>query len=264
MYTHNLEPVLFNIYFLEIRWYSLAYIVGITLGWWYAKKVCSFLNKSKSVPIKGEEFDNLISYLIAGIIVGGRMGYVIFYNPGFYLFNPMEILKIWEGGMSFHGGLIGIIISVIIFSRKNNLNSLMYLDVIACVAPIGLFLGRLANFINSELIGKPTQFFLNVIFPKIDELPRHPSQIYEALLEGVCLFFILNFLIFRKNYQLGVVSSCFLIFYGLFRIISEFFREPDTHLGYLFYSISMGTVLSMCMIVVGLGLYKKVKNGFKK
>ena len=123
------------------------------------QKICSFLYKSKNVPINGEVFDNLISYLIAGIIVGGRIGYVIFYNPGFYLFNPIEILKIWEGGLSFHGGLIGITISVIIFSRKNNLNTLMYLDVIACVAPIGLFLGRIANFINSELIGKPTQFF---------------------------------------------------------------------------------------------------------
>ncbi len=166
--------------------------------------------------------------------------------------------------MSFHGGLIGIIISVIIFSRKNNLNSLMYLDVIACVSPIGLFLGRIANFINSELVGKPTQFFLNVIFPKIDELPRHPSQIYEALLEGVILFFILNYLIFRKNYQIGIVSSYFLIFYSLFRVISEFFREPDDHLGYLFYSVSMGTILSVCMMIAGLGLYKKVKNGFEK
>ena len=264
MYTHNLDPVLFSIYFLDIRWYSLAYIAGITLGWWYAKKICSFLYKSKNVPINGEVFDNLISYLIAGIIVGGRIGYVIFYNPGFYLFNPIEILKIWEGGLSFHGGLIGITISVIIFSRKNNLNTLMYLDVIACVAPIGLFLGRIANFINSELIGKPTQFFLNVIFPKIDELPRHPSQIYEALLEGVILFFILNFLIYRKNYEIGIISSYFLMFYGLFRIISEFFREPDAHIGYLFYSISMGTVLSMCMMIVGLGLYKKIKNGYKK
>ena len=260
MYTHNLEPVLFNIYFLEIRWYSLAYIVGITLGWWYAKKVCSFLNKSKGVPIKGDEFDNLISYLIAGIIVGGRMGYVIFYNPVFYLFNPMEILKIWEGGMSFHGGLIGIIISVIIFSKKNNLNSLMYLDVIACVAPIGLFLGRIANFINSELIGKPTQFFLNVIFPEIDELPRHPSQIYEAFLEGAILFFILRYIISSKDYIIGTCSYMFLIFYGVFRTISEFFREPDAHIGYLFGFISTGTLLSLFMITAGLITFNYLKK----
>ena len=258
MFTNNFDPVAFQIFTLEIRWYSLAYIAGILIGWFLSKKIFISTEKIK------KNFDDYLTYLILGIIIGGRLGYVFFYNFGYYSQNLNEIIMIWQGGMSFHGGLIGIIISVIIFSRKNNLNSLMYLDVIACVAPIGLFLGRLANFINSELIGKPTQFFLNVIFPKIDELPRHPSQIYEALLEGVCLFFILNFLIFRKNYQLGVVSSCFLIFYGLFRIISEFFREPDAHLGYLFFSISMGTVLSMCMILVGLGLYKKVKNGFKK
>ena len=257
MYTHNLDPVLFSFGMLEIRWYSLAYIFGILLGWWFSKKILvkklNFLNTN----FKINEFDNLVTYLIIAIIIGGRLGYVLFYNLQFYLSNPLDIVKVWEGGMSFHGALIGIIICTYFFSIKNNIQTFFLLDVIACVSPIGIFLGRIANFINSELYGKPTNLFWGVIFPKVDDKSRHPSQLYEAFLEGLILFVILNLIIFNKNYKVASCSFVFLILYGSFRIFSEMFREPDAHIGYLFNIISMGTLLSILMIIGGLIIFVK-------
>ena len=259
MFTHNLSPILFDLGFFSIRWYSLAYIFGIILGWWFGKKII-FQKFQKTHNEISEKFDDLIAYLIFAIIIGGRAGYVIFYNFEFYFFNPIDILKIWEGGMSFHGALIGIIAATYFFSKKKNLSPLLLLDVIACVAPIGIFFGRIANFINGELVGKITSVSWSVIFPSVDMNPRHPSQIYEAIFEGVILFIILNIIINKKNYLTGTCSYLFLIFYGIFRIFSELFREPDIQIGYIFNFITMGMILSLFMILSGIALYKFTKK----
>jgi len=260
MYTHNLDPVLFDFGLFSIRWYSLSYVFGIILGWWLGKRIINHILKRANLKFNVEEFDDLITYVIISIIIGGRIGYVLFYNLNYYISNPIDILKVWEGGMSFHGALIGIIIGTYLFSSKKNIPVFFLLDVIACVSPIGIFLGRIANFINGELIGKVTAVSWGVIFPTADLLPRHPSQLYEAFLEGAVLFFILNKIIFKEEYKIGTCSYLFLIFYGIFRIISEFFREPDAQLGYLFNLFSMGTVLSFFMIVAGIFIF----NIFRK
>ncbi len=260
MYTHNLDPVLIDFGLIVIRWYSLAYIFGIIIGWWFGKRIISHILKNTNLKFKLNDFDDLISYLIISMIVGGRIGYVIFYNLKYYISNPLEIIKVWEGGMSFHGALIGIIIGTYIFSKKKEISTFFILDIIACVAPIGIFLGRIANFVNSELVGTVTNVSWGIIFPMVDKLPRHPSQLYEAILEGVILFLILNILIFKRKYKIGTSSYLFLIYYGVFRIISEIFREPDLQIGYVFDLFSMGTILSFLMILSGfviLGVLKK-------
>ena len=260
MYTHNLDPIFIDFGLIAIRWYSLAYIFGILFGWWFGKKIISHILKNNSLKFNLSDFDDLISYLIVSIVIGGRIGYVIFYNFEYYSSNPLEILKIWEGGMSFHGALLGIIIGTYLFSKKRGVSTFFMLDIIACVAPIGIFLGRLANFINGELIGKVSNVSWSVVFPLVDMLPRHPSQLYEAFLEGIVLFLILNILIFKKKYKVGSSSCLFLVLYGIFRIFSEVFREPDAQIGYLFGLFSMGTVLSFLMIFSGLvilGFLKK-------
>ena len=257
MFTHNLDPVLFNIGLISIRWYSLAYIFGILIGWWYGRFILTRKFHYNGTKFNLKLFDDLITYLIISIILGGRLGYVIFYNLKFYINNPFDILKIWEGGMSFHGALLGIIIGTIIFAKKNKLRIFLLLDVISCVSPIGIFFGRIANFINGELVGKTTEVFWGVIFPNIDGFVRHPSQLYEAFLEGIILFCILNFVLFKKNYYIGSCSYLFLIYYGIFRTFSEFFRQPDIQLGYIFGLFSMGMLLSVLMILAGTILYLK-------
>ena len=260
MYTHNLDPVLFDFGFLVIRWYSLAYIFGIFIGWWLGKRI--ILKKFQNLNFDIKEFDNLITYIIISILLGGRIGYILFYNFEYYLSNPLDILKIWEGGMSFHGALIGIILGTYWFSMKKNMPTFFLLDIIALVAPIGIFFGRVANFINGELVGKTTDVFWGVIFPKIDNNIRHPSQLYEAFLEGIVLFIIMNLILFKKDYKVGTCSYTFLFFYGIFRIFAEFFREPDTQIGYLFNIISMGMILSFFMILGGIIIFLK-KNDIK-
>ena len=260
MFTHSLDPILFDFGIVAIRWYSLAYIAGILIGWWLGKKIIIKRFKNTEKLFNLTEFDNLITYLIISIIVGGRVGYIIFYNFDYYTLNPLSIIKIWEGGMSFHGALIGIIIGTYIFSNKRGISSFFLLDIIACVAPVGIFFGRIANFINAELVGKITNVSWSVIFPNFDMLPRHPSQLYEAFLEGIILFLILNTYIRRKNYISGTCSYLFLITYGIFRIISEFFREPDHQVGYLFNLFSMGTILSFLMILAGITLFIFLKK----
>jgi len=257
MYTHNLDPVLFDFGFLVIRWYSLAYIFGILIGWWLGKRIIlkRFQNLNFNFDIK--EFDNLITYIIISMLLGGRIGYVLFYNFGYYLSNPFDILKIWEGGMSFHGALIGVILGTYWFSIKKNIPTFFLLDIVSFVAPIGIFFGRVANFINGELVGKTTDVFWGVIFPNIDNNIRHPSQLYEAFFEGIVLFIIMNSILFRKNYKTGTCSYMFLIFYGIFRTFSEFFREPDSQVGYLFNLISMGMMLSFLMILAGIIIFFK-------
>ena len=251
MFINNFDPVAFNLFAIEIRWYSLAYIFGILFGWIYSKKL---LIKDQNII---KVFDDFVTYLIIGIILGGRLGYILFYNIKYYLNNLLEIFFIWEGGMSFHGGLIGVIISTYIFGKRYEINKFVLLDCISITAPVGIFLGRLANFINGELVGKMTNVSWGVIFPNIDNNFRHPSQIYEAFLEGIVLFLIMNVFFFWKKYKPGICSFMFLIFYGTFRIIAEFFREPDSHIGYVVGEISMGMVLSIIMILAGVLIYKK-------
>ena len=260
MYTHNLDPVLLNFGLLSIRWYSLSYVFGILLGWWLGKKIISHILQKVSLKFDVREFDDLITYIIISIIVGGRLGYIIFYNLSYYISNPIDIFKVWEGGMSFHGALVGIIIGTYLFSLKKNIPILFFLDVIACVSPIGIFLGRIANFINGELIGKTTNASWGIIFPNVDLMPRHPSQLYEAALEGLILFLILNVIVFKSKYRIGTCSYLFLILYGIFRIISEFFREPDAQLGYLFDLFSMGTFLSFLMILAGFLIFNILRK----
>ena len=260
MFTHNFDPIIFNLGIISIRWYSLAYVLGIIIGWWYGKKL--ILNKSSSIEQKFylKHFDDLITYLIISIIVGGRLGYVIFYNIEYFLNDPIDIFKIWEGGMSFHGALIGIILGTYLFSVQKKIETLFLLDVIACVSPIGIFFGRIANFINGELVGKVSSVSWSVIFPNVDSMPRHPSQLYEAVLEGLILFLILNIIFLKKKYVIGSCSYLFLIFYGIFRIISELFREPDIQLGYIYELASMGSILSFIMILSGLAMICIVKK----
>jgi len=255
MFINNFDPVAFQIFFLEIRWYSLAYIFGIIFGWLYCKKI--LIKDEKLLSL----FDDLITYLIIGIILGGRIGYIIFYNLEYYLQNLSEILMIWKGGMSFHGGLIGVILATILFSKNNKVNSYIFLDLISLVAPIGLFFGRIANFINSELYGKETDIFWSVKFIAIDGLSRHPSQIYEAIFEGLILFMFLNYLS-KKNYleKPGLISSIFLILYSCFRFIIEFFREPDIQIGYMAYQLTIGQYMCVLFLFLGISLYLIKRN----
>ena len=254
MFINNLNPVALEIFSLKIHWYSLAYIFGIMFGWIYCKK--KLIEDKKILDL----FDGLINYLIIGIIVGGRVGYILIYNLDYYLSNISEILMIWKGGMSFHGGLVGIVVSTFIFSKKNNVNAFIFLDLIAIVAPIGIFLGRISNFINSELYGKESDIFWSVKFLAVDEVYRHPSQIYEAIFEGIVLFLILNYLYRKKVFiNPGVISSIFLILYSVFRIIIEYFREPDIQLGYLIFNLTMGQIVSIIFLIFGIYLFFKKK-----
>jgi phosphatidylglycerol:prolipoprotein diacylglycerol transferase len=264
MYIHNLSPVIINFGLLEIRWYSLAYIFGIFLGFYYAKYVIKkFWGKEN---INTQNLDNFLIYLILGIILGGRLGYILFYNFYYYYQKPLEILFLWQGGMSFHGGAIGVLIASIIFAKKNNIKIFVLTDIIVCAAPIGIFLGRIANFINGELYGKKTFSDYGVIFPKIDMEPRHPSQLYEAALEGIILFFLLNIILkSKKKLFNGELSCYFLIFYSIFRIISELFREPDKHIGYIIFNLSLGMVISFGFLICGIIAFKIIKNeSFRK
>ena len=256
--VHNFDPVLIDLGIIKIHWYSLAYVFGILIGWWYGRLIITKKIHGSDQENYLKNFDDLISYIIIGVIVGGRLGYVIFYNLTFFLNQPIEIFKLWEGGMSFHGGLIGVILSTYIFSKVKKLNYKIYFDIICCAAPIGIFLGRIANFINSELYGTPTDKPWGVIFPEIDNLSRHPSQLYEAFLEGIVLFVLINFLFLKKNFNYGLISFLFLIFYGIFRIISEFYREPDKHIGYIFDFISLGSLLSVGMIIFAILFILKI------
>ena len=193
MFTNNFDPVAFSIFSLEFRWYSLAYIAGILIGWVYCKK--KLIKDQKILDL----FDDFITYAILGIIVGGRIGYVLFYNFEYFFNNPIEILFVWNGGMSFHGGLIGVIIASNLFSKLNKVNTFIFLDLVSLSAPIGIFFGRIANFINSELYGTPTEVPWSVKFIAVDDINRHPSQLYEAFLEGIVLFFMLQFIL-KKNF----------------------------------------------------------------
>ena len=256
MFINNFDPVAFQIMSFEIRWYSLAYILGIIIGWILCKKI--FI---KNLDVN-QKFDDYITHLIIGIIIGGRLGYVLFYNSNYYINNIVDIFKIWQGGMSFHGGLLGIIVASIFFAKRNNQDAFVYTDLVSLVAPIGIFFGRFANFINSELYGKVTEVPWAVTFVQVDNLSRHPSQLYEAIFEGIILFILL--LYFRnKNFleKPGLISSLFLIFYSVFRFCIEFFRVPDEQIGYLIFNLSMGQFISLVFIMIGtIVFYLKNEN----
>jgi len=264
MFIHNFDPVLIDLGFFQIRWYSASYILGILIGWIYANKIIKLTenNQYNFTQITTKQFDDLIIYLVIGIILGGRLGYVIFYNLDYYSQNLLEIFKLWQGGMSFHGGLLGVVISILIFSKKTYINFYKVSDIISCVAPIGIFFGRIANFINGELYGKITTLPWGVVFPHAGNFPRHPSQIYEAALEGIVLFLIINYLALKKKfiYRTGYISSIFLILYSILRIFSEIFREPDIHLGLLFNYLSMGSLLSLITIIFAIFIIIFIKK----
>ena len=245
MYINNFDPVALSFFGIDIRWYSLSYIFGIILGWIFLKK--KYLKENIKI---NKLFDEYISYIIFGIIIGGRLGYVFIYNLHYFINNPLKILYIWEGGMSFHGGVIGIIVSSYLFAKKFNKDIFIFLDLVCLAAPIGIFFGRLSNFLNSELYGRATEVPWSVIFIKIDNITRHPSQIYECIFEGIILFIILNYFTkfnFRRN---GLISVLFLIYYSTFRFFIEFTREPDAHIGLVFLDLSLGQIISMITIIL--------------
>ena len=266
MITHNFNPVFIDFGIIQISWYSIAYVLGIILGWVYIKKILiSTTKKSSSHSVSVEIFDDIIVYMVLGILIGGRLGYAIIYNFEYFLKNFIEIFMIWRGGMSFHGGLVGVIVAIFIFSKKNKINFFEIGDLVSCAAPIGIFFGRIANFINGELYGKVSELPWSFIFPNGGDASRHPSQLYEAILEGIILFLIINFFAIKRKaiFNKGFISSLFLIYYSILRIIGEIFREPDQHLGYIFNFVSMGTLLSIIMLVMGLLIYLFIKNNEK-
>jgi phosphatidylglycerol:prolipoprotein diacylglycerol transferase len=250
----GLHPVALKIGFFELRWYSLAYLAGILLAWWYLLKLLA----QPGAPMARRHADDMVFFATLGIILGGRLGYVLFYRPIYYLQNPIEIPQLWDGGMSFHGGVIGVSLGIIWMARKHRLDWLRIHDYVACCIPFGLFLGRLANFVNAELWGSPTDVPWGVVFPTGGDLPRHPSQLYEAALEGPLLFLILWYLFWktRARYQPGKLVGAFLLVYGISRFLVEFVREPDAHLvefAQVTY-LHMGQWLTVPMILGGLYL----------
>ncbi|MCC6946768.1 MAG: prolipoprotein diacylglyceryl transferase [Bradyrhizobiaceae bacterium] len=250
----NFDPILFSIGPFAVRWYALAYVAGILLGWWLARRiVANQAYWNGGAPITPLDVDDVIVWCALGIVLGGRLGYVLFYQPAHYAAHPMEIFVLWRGGMSFHGGFLGTVLALILFAWRRKIPLLSMLDLAAIVTPIGLFLGRLANFVNGELWGRATDVPWAVIFPHAGPEPRHPSQLYEAGLEGIVLFLILIFAVRRGALKRpGLIGGLFVGGYGLTRVLGEFFREPDAHIGFLAGGLTMGMLLSIPMIVVGL------------
>ena len=256
----NIDPVALYIgplpYFdttLMIRWYSLAYIAGIFLGWMYVARE----HARKPIPnLSKQALDDIILWAVIGVVAGGRLGYVLFYKPEYYLAHPAEILHVWEGGMSFHGGLIGVITAFILFARKHRVRFFPLIDIIACATPLGLFFGRLANFINGELYGRVTDSPVGMVFPGGGPYPRHPSQLYEAGMEGILLFIVLYIALKHSNAREkpGMLGGMFIAGYGIARVIAECFREPDDFLGFFFGYVTMGQLLCIPMITYGLYL----------
>ncbi|WP_096703987.1 prolipoprotein diacylglyceryl transferase [Magnetospirillum sp. 15-1] len=251
-YPH-LDPIALQLGPFAIRWYALAYIAGLMTGWRYVK----FLVARPPNAMTEIEVDDFLVWATLGVVLGGRLGYVLFYKPLHYLANPLEIPMVWQGGMSFHGGALGVILGIIAFSRFRGRNLFLVGDVICCAVPIGLFFGRLANFVNGELFGRVApDVEWAMVFPGGGPIPRHPSQLYEAGLEGVILFLIMFGLwkLTDIRYRAGALSGVFLAGYGLARITAEFFRQPDAHLGFLWGGATMGQLLSIPQVLVGLAM----------
>jgi phosphatidylglycerol:prolipoprotein diacylglycerol transferase len=263
----NIDPVAISVGPFAVRWYALAYVAGIVLGWWYSRRLAA--NAALWGDVKRPtqaDMDDQIVWIALGIVLGGRIGYVLFYNLGSYLQNPAEILTVWRGGMSFHGGFLGTILAIYLFARARGLNFLAMLDVAAVVTPIGLFTGRLANFVNGELWGRPAPDLpWGVVFPHAGDVPRHPSQLYEAFSEGILLLILLGIAVrivgFRRP---GLIGGLFVLGYAVARIVCEFFREPDPQLGFLFGGTTMGQVLSVPMAAVGLAAVIVAARGWTR
>jgi phosphatidylglycerol---prolipoprotein diacylglyceryl transferase len=258
----NIDPVLITIGPLPIRWYALAYIAGLLLGWAYARRLVQrkeFWGSSKAPA--PDDIDDLLVYAAMGVIFGGRLGYVVFYNPAYYLAHPLEIFALWNGGMSFHGGLAGTIVAIYFLARRRGISALSLSDVCAAAVPIGIFLGRIANFIKPELWGRPTDVPWAMVFPGAGPLPRHPSQLYEAGLEGFVLFLALRLAIHRGSLERpGLLSGIFAIGYALARMACEFFREPDPQLGFLIGGATMGMLLSLPLLAAGVILVARARR----
>lgn len=260
----GLSPVALEIGSFSLRWYSLAYILGIVLGWMYLLR----LLKAPGAPMSRKHADDFVTWATLGIILGGRLAYVLFYDLGRFIENPVDIVKLWEGGMSFHGGVLGVSLAIILMARANKLDWLRVHDYVACVVPIGLGLGRLANFVNGELWGGHTNLPWGVVFPDGGPLPRHPSQLYEGALEGVALFAILWWLFWKTDarYQPGKLVGTFLLGYGVFRFLVEFIREPDSQLTEFAIQtgLHMGQWLTLPMIAGGVYLIATAKGRAKR
>jgi len=250
-----IDPVIFQIGPLEIRWYGVMYLVGFACAYFIIKSEL----KRRQGPIPVEAADDLLFYLILGLLIGARLGYVIFYNPEVYLAAPWEIFFVWNGGMSFHGGLMGMIVSGYIYARKHQVPFLALADIGALASPIGLMFGRIGNFINGELFGRVTTLPWGIVFAMGGDLPRHPSQLYEAFLEGPVLFGILWWLR-KKTRSGGQLLGAFLVFYGLFRFCVEFYREPDVQLGFIALGLTMGQILCLLMVAAGMGLLEYISR----
>jgi phosphatidylglycerol:prolipoprotein diacylglycerol transferase len=250
------DPVLISIGPVAVRWYALAYIVGILLGWLYARTILKHEEFwGGSPPMTPADYDDFILWLTLGIILGGRIGYVLFYNPGYFAAHPLESMELWKGGMSFHGGFLGCVVAVLLFARHRGLSILSLGDLTCAAATIGIFLGRIANFINGELWGRPSNVPWAMVFPNGGPLPRHPSQLYEAFLEGLVLFVMLAVLIRRRALRRpGFILGAFALGYGIARTICELFREPDIQLGFLWGGLTMGMLLSLPLMIAGLAL----------
>lgn len=253
----TIDPIALEVGPVAIRWYGLAYVVGLLLGYFYTKRICrnEHLWGAKGPRIKAEHMEDFLLWAGIGVIGGGRLGFVLFYNPAFYLENPFEILKVWNGGMAFHGGLLGVVIATILYTRRKSISFLSFCDVLATAAPFGLFFGRIANFINAELWGRTSDVSWAMVFPGAGPDPRHPSQLYEAALEGLVLWLVIRWLTHSRLglSRPGLVAGIFGVGYGASRIFVEFFREPDAQLGYLFGGfITMGMVLSLPVVLGGI------------
>ena len=252
----NIDPVLFSVGPLSVHWYGIGYVIGILFAWWYGKKLVNNarLWPNNNAPMDPLALDDFVLWAALGVVIGGRIGYVLFYNFSFYISNPLEIPAVWDGGMSFHGGILGTTVAMILFAKKRGIPVWSMFDTIAAGVPIGLGVVRIANFINSELWGRVSDVSWAVYFPNGGSLPRHPSQLYEAALEGFVLFFVLALLIWKGNKLKapGFIAGAFVAGYGLSRILVEFFREPDAQLGYLVGGwMTMGMVLSVPMVLLG-------------
>lgn len=247
-----IDPVLIEIGPFAIRWYALAYVVGLVLGWRY------MLHLARRIPGTMNELqvDDFLLWATLGVVLGGRIGYVLFYNASYFFNHPLQIFAVWQGGMSFHGGLIGVITALILFCKLRRLSILRVGDLLVCAVPIGLLLGRIANFINGELFGRASDAPWAMVFPNGGPIPRHPSQLYEAFTEGLVLFLLLWWMAHftRAPQRPGLIAGTFLVGYGIARSSMEFFREPDRQLGFLFGATTMGQLLSLPLIIAGLGL----------
>lgn len=252
------DPIAISIGPLAIRWYALAYIAGILLAWLYCRQLAKRSDSYVTLAI----FDDLVFWATLGVVLGGRLGYVLVYNLPYFLDHPGEILYLWEGGMSFHGGMVGVLVAMAFVAKRHGLHFFDLADVVGCATPIGLFLGRLANFINGELYGRVSDVSWAMVFPGGGPEPRHPSQLYQAFLEGLILLAVLYLLVRAGRLaQRGFLSGCFLMGYGLARIVGEFFREPDPQLGFLFGPVTMGQLLSLPMVLIGAWFAWKAAHG---